>query len=207
MTTLTTHLESAAKNLDTKPEAALSALVTAWREKPCLELFELVSRFEAGHPPPPFDGDTEAFLKTARKPDVAEVGSLARVLLGPTSDETITRLQAIRAWDPDPRVSAALEHLLREVPFTSDSTRPVWTALFELVVKVADPRFLQLADDLPKQWRLREKHHEWLAGQLADAVTAMKRASGGAPEEALTDAERKAVASLAARLVTARPAR
>lgn len=188
-----------------KLEQALAALVGAWAERPCPELLELVERFEQAHPPPPFEGDTKAFTKTAKKPSAIEMGSLARALVGPKSADTIERVRAVGAWAADPRVSRALEKLVREVPYTSDGTRPVWAEVFAVLVRIADPRMVALAKQLPGDWKFRENHREWLERQLTNAVAEIEQKRAKKPVAPLGDEERKAVEALAAKLTPAAP--
>lgn len=201
---LMAQLERASKALDKKPAAALQALVDAWSERPLPELAAVVERFEAAHPPPAFDGDTKAFTTLAKKPSATELGALTRAIVAPKTADTIARLEALTAWRDDPRVSGALLDLVKLVPWTSNGARPVWTKTFELITRIADPRFLERAPSLPAEWKFRENQREWMQLQLRRAVEAVTTTRTKTPVAPLTKVEAKALEALAARL-TPRP--
>ncbi len=197
---LVAQLERAAKALEKTPEKTLQALVAAWAERPLPELAALVERFEAANPPPAFDGDTKAFTKLAKKPTATQVGTLARAIVASKTADTIDRLDALIPFRDDPRVSGALLELVKLVPWTSNGARPVWTKTFELITRIADPRFLELAPKLPAEWKFRENQREWMQLQLRRAVEAVTATRGKKPVAPLTKPEAKALEALAARL-------
>lgn len=197
---LVAQLERAAKALEKTPEKTLQALVAAWAERPLPELAALIERFEAASPPPAFDGDTKAFTKLAKKPTATQVGTLARALVASKTADTIARLDALIPVREDPRVSGALLELVKLVPWTSDGARPVWTKTFELITRIADPRFLELAPKLPAEWKFRENQREWMQVQLRRAVEAVTATRAKKPVAPLTKPEAKALDALAASL-------
>lgn len=197
---LVTQLERAAKALEKTPEKALQALIAAWAERPLPEVAALVERFEAALPSPAFDGDTKAFTKLAKKAGPSDVGSLARAIVAGKTADTIARLEALRAFRDDPRVSQALLELLKLVPWTSNGARPVWTKTFDLITRIADPRFLALAPKLPAEWKFRENQREWMQLQLGRAVEAVTATRAKTPVAPLTKPEAKALDELSARL-------
>lgn len=201
---LMAQLERASKALEKKPTAVLQALVDAWSERPLPELAAIVERLEAAHPPPAFDGDTKAFTTLAKKPSATELGALSRALVATKTADTIARLEALTAWRDDPRVSGALLDLVKLVPWTSNGARPVWTKTFELITRIADPRFLERAPTLPAEWKFRENQREWMQLQLRRAVEAVTATRTKTPVAPLTKIEAKALEALAARL-TPRP--
>lgn len=154
-------------------------------------------RVEAASPRPPFEGDTPSFVKRAKKPTPAELGSLARAIVGPKSADTLRRLEALAPWCEDPRVSVALEALVRDVPYTSDGARPVFTQAFAMLTRIADPAFLELAPSLPGCWKFRAAQRDWLAQQLERCVQAIRARRTSAPVRALDAKEKKALAVLA----------
>src|SRR4051794_17437108 len=54
-----------------------------------------------------------------------------------------------------PHLSNELERILREPPWSSDTSRGVWDLIFKLVSDSNDPRFLALAKELPTSWAMR----------------------------------------------------
>ena len=150
-----------------KTDAALRALVAAWRTTPAPELLELAC---AVSPPVP--------LQAAK------------------GKETTAALEAALKAKPDPRVSKALEQLLTDVPWTADSSKPVWRAAFELVTSLKDPRWVGLADTLPTHWKFRAPMAAWMGSQLKRAVAPL--ATLAAPS--LSEAQAKSVKALHALL-------
>ncbi|MER2563611.1 MAG: TIGR02996 domain-containing protein [Myxococcaceae bacterium] len=197
---LVTQLERAAKALEKTPEKALQALIAAWAERPLPEVAALVERFEAAFPSPAFDGDTKAFTKLAKQAGPHDVGTLARAIVAGKTADTLTRLEALRAFRDDPRVSQALLELVKLVPWTSNGARPVWTKTFDLITRIADPRFLELAPKLPAEWKFRENQREWMQLQLGRAVEAVTATRAKTPVAPLTKPEAKALDELSARL-------
>jgi uncharacterized protein (TIGR02996 family) len=158
------ELASARLSLEAgKTDAALKSLSAAWRTLPSPELLELAC---AVAPPEP--------LKAAK------------------GKETTEALQTARKAKPDPRVSKALEQLLTDVPWTADSSKPVWRAAFELVGALKDPRWVGLAATLPAQWKFRAPMVAWMGAQLKKAVAPL--AAQQVP--ALSDAQKTALKAL-----------
>lgn len=124
-----------------KLDAASRSIAEAWRIVPAPELLELACALSAPEP-----------LKAAK------------------SKETVEALKAARKAKRDPRVSKALEVLLTDVPWTADSSKPVWREAFELATALKDPRWVSLADALPKQWKFRAPMAAWMGTQLKRAV-------------------------------------
>lgn len=156
-------LSSARKSLEAgKTSTAIESLVAAWRTVPAPELLELTCALEAPTP-----------LQAAKGKDTAEA------------------LTKARKGKPDPRVSKALEQLLLDVPWTADSSKPVWRAAFELVTALKDPRWVALAKSLPAQWKFRAPMVAWMESQLKKAVAPL------APEvPSLSDAQKKTLSAM-----------
>lgn len=155
-----------------KIDAALKSISEAWRRSPSPELLELAC---AVSPPVP--------LKAAKGKETAEA------------------MKAARKAGPDPRVSRALEQLLTDVPWTADSSKPVWREAFELAAALKDPRWVSLAEALPKQWKFRAPMAAWMGSQLKKAVAPLAKK----PAPALSAEHLKAVKALHA-LVPKKPA-
>lgn len=192
-----TLLAEADTRLTSQPDEALALLVRAYALCPSYELAELVERFEGVRPPPPFEGDTAEFVRRARKPSVQEVGSLARAVLGPKSADTSARLEALARLPVDPRVARALERLVREVPYTSNTARPTMTQILALFAKVVDGAVAARAPAIEAGWKFRENQRDWMRVQLRRAVEARR------PGPALDEASLARVAALSAKLVPA----
>ncbi len=146
-----------------KLDAASRSIADAWRVIPAPELLELACAIT---PPDP--------LKAAKGTDTAEA------------------LKAARKAKRDPRVSKALETLLTDVPWTADSSKPVWREAFELATALKDPRWVALADALPKQWKFRAPMAAWMGAQLKRAVAPMAEGK----TRALTEAQLQTVQAL-----------
>lgn len=160
-----THLTKAVEAVKTDREKAAGHVAAAWREQPAPELLELACALS----PPPS-------------------------LLGKNGKATIELLTAAGRGKPDPRTSRALETLFRDLPFTADSSKPVWRAACDLAGKLGDPRFVLLAKELPPTWRAREAIVAWLGSQLTKAVADLT----DTPVPTLDAAAKKLVASITA---------
>ena len=145
----------------------LQALVQAWTHKPLAALGSLVPRVPL--PVAPFQGDTDAWAEAARKASVDERGALLATLLTGGLAEVRRKLEAVSSWR-DPRLSAALEAALTEPPWSSNTSRPTWRALFALVSGSGDPRFVALAQTLPAGWTMRSAQKQWLVEAFHEAV-------------------------------------
>lgn len=202
MSTKTQAFLTQADDALTKGQAdrALTALVRAWAARPLPALASVVDRFEAAFPPVPFEGDTSDFVKRAAKATPADLGGLARSLVGPKTGDVIARLEALGACAADPRVSAALLRLVHDAPWTSDGARPVWTTTFALLRRLADPRLLEVAKTLPAAWKFRENQRAWMQRQLDGAVAAVQAVRAEHPVAPLSTDEANQLQAFAARL-------
>lgn len=191
-------LEVAERHLTSNPDKALEALVQAWAASPSVELAVLVERFEAAHPPAAFEGDTAEFVARARKPSLPELGSLARAILGPKSADTMLRVEALERLPPDPRVARALERIVREVPYTSNTARPVMSRLLALFAKVIDGAIAARVPEIEAGWKFRENQRDWMHTHLGRAVAGVEREA-----IVLEPAALSRIAALSAKLVPA----
>lgn len=166
------------------PPKVLPLLLGAWGHAPVPELAELIFAADAANPPPPFTGNTAAWVKAGN--DVHARSALLAAWRAPKLEDCKKRLDAAAKWGPDPRTSRALEALLTDVPWTSNSARPVWTSAFALMGKLKDPRFAALKP----AWNVRADQRAWLERAFAKAAAALPKPAS------LTAAEAKAIANL-----------
>lgn len=169
--------------------AALDGLLRAWRETPVPQLADLIDRLDEQLPKPelpkkPATKRQDVWLELASDGAPGTLGLLASTLAEKPIKDARARLQKLLGHPPDPRLGAALVHILSEVPFTSDSSRPFWTALFKLLPQTGDPRLLSLAEELPEQWKMRPLMRQWLGVRLASAVTSLGAKFPDGPPEA-----------------------
>lgn len=95
-------------------------------------------------------GDWSALEQTL--PD-ADRGVLLAGLPGVGAKEVLRRLEHIRRWEPDPRVSRALVALIRSTPWTMYEADPTWNLAFQVLAELHDPRLLTLrAKYGPSSW-------------------------------------------------------
>lgn len=88
---------------------------------------------------------------------------------------------ALTKASPGPELTWALEQLLRDVPFTSDSSKPAWREVLSAVAKSGAPHFQALASTLPTQWKVRPLMTQWLGAQLRTAVRELPAAPEALP--------------------------
>ncbi|MDP3233502.1 MAG: TIGR02996 domain-containing protein [Myxococcales bacterium] len=65
-----------------------------------------------------------------------------------------------------PRLTRALQTLLRNAKWSSDSSKPMWRVAFELTQKSGDPQF----KTLEPEFKVRPAMHAWLLKQFNDAI-------------------------------------
>lgn len=118
---------------------ALVLVLEAWRAQPVPELAALVCALDLGEETSAHR-DTEAFCEAAATRTIAERGSLAW-----SAGLENARLEALRHWSPDPRLSAVLEENLWEPPPSPDDDW--WTLGRELRPLQRDP-MLELSNEL-----------------------------------------------------------
>ncbi|MBS1153083.1 MAG: hypothetical protein H6Q89_4781, partial [Myxococcaceae bacterium] len=204
MTELAQLLQDATEAAKQKhPRRLFQLLLQGWAMKPAPRLAEAFRAAGVAFPSP-FEADTAAWLEAAKADAPERRGGLLAALRGPQIADTAQRIAAARQWGMDARSSAALEALLREVPYTSSgSRRTVWNEAFAWMEALKDPRFVELAAELPKAWTIREDQRSYLVGQLTACV---KRLPPPAPKLSLEEEEALA-ALLAAFDAPVRPAK
>jgi uncharacterized protein (TIGR02996 family) len=85
----------------------------------------------------------------------------------------IERLDAFKgAKAKDPRLTRALEELVVNSPWSADSSKPVWRAIFDTIARTGDVRFTTLAP----AFKVRPTMQEWLQKQFAAAIAKLPAA-------------------------------
>lgn len=133
----------------------LSELLKAWQKTPSEALRALVLALDDAAP-------------------LAELRGLETL----KTAEVIERLSAFRTKAKDPRVTRALEQLVTEARWSSDASKPMWRAVFELVSRTNDPRLKQLKP----AFAVRASMKDWLTNQYAKAVEELPDAFAPADE-------------------------
>lgn len=170
MSTTKSLERAAALAQDGKLAEALTPLVDAWSACPAEALREVVLAVEDALGSSPFAGDTGDWVDAAKTAKPGTRGPLLASVKGPKLADSVKRLEVAKAWAMDPRTSRAVEALLAEVPWSSDSSKPAWNAAFAVVAASGDPRFVQLAATLPGTWKVREGIKGWLERAFAKAI-------------------------------------
>ena len=163
---------------------ARDGLIEAWRTRP---LPDLADTIDALH---------------------ARIGDGAPLFAeGSSLEEKRASVERARTERPrDPRLATALLNFLHDVPFTSSSSRPTWTAIFRALDETGDPRVLTLGADARSKWAMRADQLEWMDARLRALLDAVHtRFPDGPPTP--TAAEAKALDSLARALPRAEPPR
>ena len=188
-----------------KLDEAIEKLVIAWRATPNPRIADAIDAIDARLPKASF----ESWIGRARKRDRADLGALLATLTTGTLKDTKTRIGFLGGFGRDPRVASALFKIVREVPFTSNGSRPTWLAIFAHLGELADPRVALGADAAKAGWGIRANQREWLEPRFdalvaalrdklperAYAIDAATEKSLGAIESALASGAPKAKAS------------
>ncbi len=83
------------------------------------------------------------------------------------------RLAAAAKKPTDPRVVELMLTILQNVPWTADSSKPLWRHVFSAVNASKSPRFVQEADALRAGFSVRPLMKTWLEGQLKKALVGL----------------------------------
>ncbi len=97
-------------------------------------------------------------------------------LVARTLDESRRRLAALRPHAADPRCTALIESLLARIPWTSDSSKPVWNEVFALIRESGDGQYPGYAA-FSAGLKVRAAFRKWLLEGLFGAVRALPTAS------------------------------
>ncbi len=150
-------------------EEARDRAIAAWHDVPDPRLGTLCLTLAEDHLA--VDADAKKAWKTETEtPGSVDLDVLIATLLPVRRSGTLVdraRLLSLRV--PDPRIGAALERVLRAMPFTSNSARGNLGELFDIVARVAeqDPRFARIAETLHDEWNVREAQRAWLFRRFA----------------------------------------
>lgn len=144
-----------------------SALLDAWKLNPHPRIAAVIGQLPA----------STAFTSLFE-------GKLAEV------DDKLARLKDQR----DAQLSNELERVLREPPWTSNTSRAVWSRVFSLVTASKDPRFIALAAELPGKWAMRSDQKDWMTRAFREATRSLPALVELTPEQSslLTVIEREA---------------
>lgn len=139
------------------------------------------------------------WLKLAAGLGVIDRGALLASLAGATSGQVTERVEALDAWDPDPRVSDALHDMIRQLPWVSTGSRKVWTRTFKLLATLGDPRTVEVAEafdpaGIASSW---EGPGLWMGERLTKLAATIR---GLAKPEALTPEHRAMIEAISALL-------
>nr|HEX4312746.1 TIGR02996 domain-containing protein [Kofleriaceae bacterium] len=183
--------------------AAVALLAELWRARPLPALAALLdaadarlARRELAKP---------AWFAAARAHQPADLGSVLASWRGDNMTDTASRLAALERWPRDGRIASWLATQLREVPFTSDASRPFWTGLFALVPVHGDARVIDAARALSTA--IRPRMRAWIVDRLEPAVDALAARLAAEPATPLPAGDAARVAALLARLAPAAPDR
>lgn len=170
------------------------ALLDAWWLNPHPRISAVIATLPGGAP---FAGDVDAWCVALRTTLRAQLGPLFAVLFEGKLADVQRRLALLSGWNGDARLANQLERVLREVPWSSTGSRPVWTQIFALVTSSKDPRFVALAKELPPKWALRSTQQRWMTKAFAEAVRSLPAVTELTPEESslLQVIEREAFAA------------
>ncbi|MCB9674716.1 MAG: TIGR02996 domain-containing protein [Alphaproteobacteria bacterium] len=103
-----------------------------------------------------------------------DLGSLLEQLVQRSIERSTGRIRDVARLGPDPRIGAALERLITDVPWTSNSSQGLWLDVFRIVATSGDPRFLLLRN-APERWTCRPLMVEWLAPRLQEAIDTLEQ--------------------------------
>ncbi len=124
-------------------EAALAALLEAWRARKATELAELIDivSTDLGRSLTPLDagGDFHAaWMAVEQEGHAADVPRLAPGLVSEPANTLGIRLERLIARGPDPRTGRALLGMIDNIPTTSSSNFPIWTRAFKAMPSMLD---------------------------------------------------------------------
>jgi len=127
--------------------AALPALLEAWRAERVAPIAELIEQVGKQIEPPKLAGAKRdelqagwlAIAKQRRPEDLPMLLEEVTTTMF-RSTHAHERVKAIANWPADPRTFACVAQHVRQPIFYTGSTKPFWTALFDLVVEHGDPR-------------------------------------------------------------------
>lgn len=152
----------------------LETLLAQWKKTPAQALADAIVALDQQ---PPFAGTTEEWIAGAAKANAAQRSPFLGSIVGKTLGDTRERLEAIEGWADDPRTIAAVEALIRSVPWSSDSSKPTWKAVFALISNSRSARYVEIADEVVKTWQVRESFQKWLGNAMKKAIKELPKSS------------------------------
>ena len=198
MANLEKSLERAYAKIErSEDEAALDALLGAWRERRLPRIADLVDRISdrLTQARGPIDAKTvkertAKWIATAKKKDPADVGRLVATPWPGKWQDAQTVLAPLLAFPDDPRIALALAKIVDATPYDTWTSARFYRPLLRGLQKILDPRTLPILEaDLE-----REKSSYWREGTrpfIAAAVEKLNRAYLDGPP-ALSRAEEAA---------------
>jgi len=118
----------------------MTPLLARWRECPARELADALDRdlaAVAANAAPADQGDWETRVKKVTPEDRPELAALLSSLHTRKLADVAARVRGLRRLGADPRVAAAVASLVREIPFTSNSS----LGMFDFVARKARGMF------------------------------------------------------------------
>lgn len=193
-------LEAAAQALDAgKKDAALEALLTAWRRLRHPRIASVIDRVsdELADARGPIEGKTlakqvEALAALHEKKDSADLGRILRQRWPGTWQKALPLLEQLLAWDEDPRLERTFSSLIADPPWESQASWGFFHRLIPKLRALTDPRVVPLLE--AAQGR---RQQYWYGREFRPVVQAsLSRLQAAAP--ALDDAAEDALERLEA---------
>lgn len=114
-------------------------------------------------------------------------------------EEARRRVEALRAFAPDPRLSRGLIELVAKLPFSARSAMPFWTLVSDVIAACADPRAAEAIGGIPARLvpLVGSERTAMIETKLRKVTAALDKAG---PPRALAADERAAVEALLLRV-------
>lgn len=149
---------------------ALPVLLEWWAQTRAPELAALIERVETQLPV----GEWPLGRKT-----VTNLTAVLATLTEGKFADSLARILQLERQPPDPRIAAALARFIVTPPFTAQSSREFWGALYEFLGdRHADPRTLDAVAQVAKDYQAtfgRTKMGEAMERRLSTLVTTLKQ--------------------------------
>jgi uncharacterized protein (TIGR02996 family) len=196
-------------------DAALEAVLGAWRANRHPVLADLIDAIAAHVPPTPIDARAfhAAWLELAGRARARDIGALLAGLrrslpratrVHERSDAVIPRgwaerVAALAALPDDPRLARPLVQVMRDAPWSvhHDQHAPTYGAPLDLVARIGDVRVADALDELLAAARERRVRDMWYV--FVDKVPATLAAIRERPAAALADEDLEHARTLIAR--------
>ncbi len=175
---------------------AIVLLVKEWQKTPIGRLADLIDTIDARVPKAAIDAKAhKAWIARAKAGRPADLSALLATLGAGTIGEMRDRIRALDKFGRDPRIASTLFRYVREVPFTSNGSRPTWLAIFEKLGELDDPRVASGMASAKQGWGIRENQRAWLEPRVDALVATLSERLAKATTTA-DDATGKALATL-----------